>query len=90
MRANQKNQYFQTSTLNGLSYGQLKFSGMVIYTSKDYKDSGTVRVALSESNEIPPHADSVIASLALSCALGTKETMLWHATHALVVWPFCF
>lgn len=39
---------------------------MVIYTPKDYEDSGTVRVELSEeSNEIPPHADSVIASLAL-------------------------
>lgn len=58
---------------------------MVIYTPKDYEDSGTVRVELSESNEIPPHADSVIASLALSCALGNNAVTCYTCFSCLAV-----
>lgn len=59
-----------------LSSCRLNFSGMVMYTPTGYTDSGTVRVELSEANKIPPHADSIIASLAALVLWGPREIML--------------
>lgn len=85
MRPNEKNQYFQTSTLNGHFFFLLwvKFSGMVICAPKVYKDSGRIRIKHYGCNEIPPHADSITASLAaLMCSGDQGKQCCDYATCA--------
>lgn len=85
MRPNEKNQLFPNINFKRTLFFFLlwvKFSGMVIYASKVYKDSGRVRIKICGCNEIPPHADSITASLAALMCYGDHGNSCDYATRA--------
>lgn len=54
-----------------------------MYTSKVYKDSGRIRIKLSGSNKILPHAESIRASLVAFMCSGDHGKKCCDIPHVL-------